>query len=245
MTEQHIAVVDDAPDITRLLANYLGGNGFRVTECSGGTALMALMRKDPPDLVLLDIGLPGDDGLVIARRLREHWQTSIILVTGRSDPVDRVVGLEIGADDYVTKPFDLRELLARVKAVLRRSSQNFHASGELGNDAARSADRLHFAGWVLDCGGRRLLASDGSEVSLTTGEFELLRVFAKHPGRVLSRDFLLESTRGRDAAPFDRAVDVLVGRLRKKIEGTPGHPEMLKSVRSAGYIFVPAVSVEG
>ncbi len=245
MTEQHIAVVDDAPDITRLLANYLGGNGFRVTECSGGTALMALMRKDPPDLVLLDIGLPGDDGLVIARRLREHWQTSIILVTGRSDPVDRVVGLEIGADDYVTKPFDLRELLARVRAVLRRSAQNFQASSELGNDATRSADRLHFADWVLDCGGRRLLAGDGAEVSLTTGEFELLRVFATHPGRVLSRDFLLESTRGRDAAPFDRAVDVLVGRLRKKIECTPGQPEILKSVRSAGYIFVPAVTAGG
>src|SRR5665647_2010750 len=245
MTEQHIAVVDDAPDITRLLANYLGGNGFRVTECSGGTALMALMRKDPPELVLLDIGLPGDDGLVIARRLREHWQTSIILVTGRSDPVDKVVGLEIGADDYITKPFDLRELLARVKAVLRRSSQNLHASGQLGNDATPSADRLHFAGWVLDCGGRRLLASDGAEVSLTTGEFELLRVFATHPGRVLSRDFLLENTRGRDAAPFDRAVDVLVGRLRKKIEDTPAQPEILKSVRSAGYILVPTVSVEG
>src|SRR5665647_1148789 len=150
MTEQHIAVVDDAPDITRLLANYLGGNGFRVTECSGGTALMALMRTDPPDLVLLDVGLPGDDGLVIARRLREHWQTSIILVTGRSEPVDKVVGLEIGADDYITKPFDLRELLARVKAVLRRSSQNLHPSGQLGNDAAPPADRLHFAGWVLD-----------------------------------------------------------------------------------------------
>ena len=245
MTEQHIAVVDDAPDITRLLANYLGGNGFRVTECSGGTALMALMRTDPPDLVLLDVGLPGDDGLVIARRLREHWQTSIILVTGRSEPVDKVVGLEIGADDYITKPFDLRELLARVKAVLRRSSQNLHTSGQLGNDAAPPADRLHFAGWVLDCGGRRLLASDGAVVSLTTGEFELLRFFATHPGRVLSRDFLLENTRGRDAAPFDRAVDVLVGRLRKKIEPTSSHPQILKSVRSAGYIFVPAVSVEG
>ena len=244
MTEQHIAVVDDAPDITRLLANYLGGNGFRVTECSSGSALMTLMRKDPPNLVLLDVGLPGEDGLVIARRLREHWQTSIILVTGRSDPVDKVVGLEIGADDYVTKPFDLRELLARIKAVLRRTSQHLQPSGPLGN-ATGQPERFHFADWVLDCGGRRLLTSDGAEVALTTGEFELLRVFVTHAGRVLSRDFLLESTRGRDAAPFDRAVDVLVGRLRKKIEDTPAQPEMLKSVRSAGYVFVPTVSVEG
>jgi two-component system, OmpR family, response regulator len=245
MTEQHIAVVDDAPDITRLLANYLGANGFRVTECSNGTALMALMQKDPPNLVLLDVGLPGEDGLVIARRLREHWQISIILVTGRSDPVDKVVGLEIGADDYVTKPFDLRELLARIKAVLRRTSQNLQPAGAPGIDAAQPNERFHFAGWILDCGARRLLAADGAEVALTTGEFELLRVFVIHPGRVLSRDFLLESTRGRDAAPFDRAVDVLVGRLRKKIETTPAQPEILKSVRSAGYILVPTVSVEG
>lgn len=244
MSEQHIAVVDDEPDITRLLAKYLEGNGFRVTELSGGQALMELMRREPPDLVLLDIGLPGEDGLTIARRLREHWQTSIILVTGRCDSVDKVVGLEIGADDYVTKPFDLRELLARVRAVLRRAGGDAAASS-LGHGVTASGERLHFCGWILDCAARRLQAPDGHDVSLTTGEFELLRVFAMNPGRVLSRDFLLESTRGREAAPFDRAVDVLVGRLRKKIELTPSRPEILKSVRSAGYMFVPAVSIDG
>jgi DNA-binding response OmpR family regulator len=240
MTQQHIAVVDDEPDITRLLANYLGANGFRVTELSGGQALMDLMHREVPDLVLLDIGLPGEDGLVIARRLREHWQTCIILVTGRSDPVDKVVGLEIGADDYVTKPFDLRELLARVKAVLRRAAQEAPVSG-VGSGGPLSAERYRFSGWLLDCAGRRLVAPDGTDVGLTSGEFDLLRVFVAHPGRVLSRDFLLESTRGREAAPFDRAIDVLVSRLRKKLETIPNRPEILKSVRSAGYVFVPPV----
>jgi DNA-binding response OmpR family regulator len=242
MTEQHIAVVDDEPDISRLLARYLGGNGYRVTELHSGQALMELMRTDPPELVLLDIGLADEDGLVIARRLREHWQTSIILVTGRSDPVDKVVGLEIGADDYVTKPFDLRELLARVKAVLRRTlpdSPSVKSAG--GSD--RPPVGFTFLGWQLDCAARRLTAPDGVVVGLTAGEFELLRVFVTHPGRVLSRDFLLESTRGREATPFDRAVDVLVSRLRKKLEPNPGQPEILKSVRGAGYLFAPAVGL--
>jgi two-component system OmpR family response regulator len=248
MTQQHVAVVDDEPAITRLLATYLAGNGFRVTELSRGSALDELMRTDPPDLVLLDIGLAGEDGLVIARHLREHWTTSIILVTGRCDPVDKVVGLEIGADDYVTKPFDLRELLARIKAVLRRSSLEAAptlASGENLRPAAsptqaRSA-RYLFDGWTLEMNGRRLFNPRGIEVNLTTGEFNLLLVFVAHAGRVLSRDFLLESSCGRESVLFDRAVDVLVSRLRKKIEANPGRPEILKSVRGAGYLFVPTV----
>ncbi len=249
MTEQHVAVVDDEPGITRLLATYLAGNGFRVTELSRGSALEELMRTDPPDLVLLDIGLAGEDGLVIARRLREHWTTSIILVTGRSDPVDKVVGLEIGADDYVTKPFDLRELLARIKAVLRRSSLEVPpgvASAEKVRPSVPTAQarsgRYLFDGWALEMSGRRLFTPAGAEINLTTGEFNLLLVFVAHGGRVLSRDFLLGSSCGRESAPFDRAVDVLVSRLRKKIELNPGRPEILKSVRGAGYLFVPAVS---
>ncbi len=242
MTEQHIAVVDDEPDISRLLARYLGDNGYRVTELHSGQTLMELMQKDPPELVLLDIGLAHEDGLVIARRLREHWQTSIILVTGRSDPVDKVVGLEIGADDYVTKPFDLRELLARVKAVLRRTAQDSPLA-KFDGGVNRPVDGFSFMGWQLDCAARRLTAPDGGIVSLTAGEFELLRVFVTHPGRVLSRDFLLEITRGREATPFDRAVDVLVSRLRKKLEPNPGQPEILKSVRGAGYLFAPVVGV--
>jgi DNA-binding response OmpR family regulator len=249
MAEQHIAVVDDETGITRLLANYLSGQGFRVTELSCGSDLENLMRTDHPELVLLDIGLAGEDGLVIARRLREHWSTSIILVTGRCDPVDKVVGLEIGADDYVTKPFDLRELLARIKAVLRRTPREaLHpsASTEILRQKTSSTPakrgRYRFDGWALDLTGRRLLNPSGTEVSLTTGEFNLLLVFLAHSGRVLSRDFLLSSSCGREAAPFDRAVDVLVSRLRKKLEANPGRPEVLKSVRGAGYMFVPVVT---
>jgi two-component system, OmpR family, response regulator len=246
LTPLHIAVLDDDADITELLGNYLRGQGFRVSEVHKGAALMALMADDTPDLVLLDLGLPGEDGFVIARRLREHWQCGLVIVTGRGDAVDKIVGLEIGADDYVTKPFDLRELLARIKAVLRRT----HGKAVQPTPAAPAAaapaqrERCRFDGWLLDLGARRLHSPGGAEVALTHGEFELLAVFAAHPGRVLSRDFLLENTRGREAGPFDRTVDVQIGRLRKKIEADPQDPQILKSVRGAGYILVAPVSKE-
>jgi two-component system, OmpR family, response regulator len=243
-TPTHIAVLDDEPDITALLANYLKTHGYRVSELHGGRALMALMAQDKPALVLLDLGLPGEDGFVIARQLREHWRCGLVIVTGRGDAVDKVVGLEIGADDYVTKPFDLRELLARIKAVLRRiEGAPLPAAAATPPPApAALAGRLAFEGWQLDPGARRLLNPQGDEVALTAGEFDLLAVFARHPGRVLSRDFLLEQTRGREAGPFDRTIDVQVGRLRKKLEADPEQPQLIKSVRSAGYVFVPAVS---
>jgi two-component system OmpR family response regulator len=229
----HLAVVDDEPDITRLLATYLQGHGFRVTQLHAGDALYALMAADPPALVLLDLGLGHEDGLVIARRLREHWRCGLVIVTGRGDAVDRVVGLEVGADDYVTKPFDLRELLARIKAVLRRLEPAPAAPA-----APPAREALRFAGWTLDVAARRLHAPGGDEVALTSGEFDLLCTFARHAGRVLSRDFLLEHTRGREAAPFDRTIDVQVGRLRRKIEADPENPRLLKSVRGAGYVLV-------
>jgi two-component system OmpR family response regulator len=231
----HIAVLDDEADITLLLANYLKPHGYRVTQLQNGRALMDLMRTDPPILVLLDLGLPGEDGFSIARQLREHWRCGLVIVTGRGDAVDKVVGLEVGADDYVTKPFDLRELLARIKAVLRRM-----APVEPLTPAPNSS--LRFVGWELDTAARRLLDPQRREVSLTAGEFDLLCAFAKSPGRVLSRDFLLEQTRGREAAPFDRTIDVQIGRLRKKLETDPEDPQILKSVRGAGYIFVPQVT---
>jgi len=235
----HIAVVDDEVDITELLAGYLSGNGFRVTQLHDGAALMALMPRDPPELVLLDLGLPGEDGFVIARRLREHWRCGLIIVTGRGESIDKVVGLEVGADDYVTKPFDLRELLARVKAVLRRlSPPEAVAFAAATPSAAPSHERLRFQGWELDTAARRLTNGSGREVTLTTGEFDLLAVLVRHAGRVLSRDFLLESTRGREAAPFDRTIDVQVGRLRKKLEDDPESPQIIKSVRGAGYVLV-------
>src|SRR5688500_17489490 len=172
---------------------------------------MRLMHADTPALVLLALGLPGEDGLSIARQLREHWRCGLVIVTGRGDAVDKVVGLEVGADDYVTKPFDLRELLARIKAVLRRMEP---AAGAAARPAAATAatakTRLRFAGWELDIAARRLTGPSHREVPLTTGEFELLHQFAQCSGRVLSRDFLLEQTRGREAGPFDRTIDVQV-----------------------------------
>jgi two-component system, OmpR family, response regulator len=236
MNATHIAVVDDEADITQLLAHYFKGHGFRVSQLHDGAGLMALVADDPPALVLLDLGLGGEDGLAVARNLREKARCGLVIVTGRGDAVDKVVGLEIGADDYVTKPFDLRELLARVKAVLRRIEP---ASQDT---AQATPNHLRFAGWALDTAGRRLIDPTGAEVALTSGEFDLLCAFAQHPGRVLSRDFLLESTRGRNAGPFDRTIDVQVGRLRKKMETDPENPQILKSVRGAGYVLVAPVS---
>ena len=248
----HLAVLDDEADITQLLANYFKNHGFRTTQLHSGAELFALMRSDPAALVLLDLGLPGEDGFAIARQLREHWRCGLVIVTGRGDAIDKVVGREVGADDYVTKPFDLRELLARVKAVLRRlapapaepqAAAPAPAAAAAQAAPAAARERFRFAGWQLDLAARRLLDPAGSEVALTTGEFDLLATFVRHPGRVLSRDFLLERTRGREAAPFDRTIDVQVGRLRKKLEADPERPEIIKSVRGAGYILVPEVSV--
>ena len=236
----HLAVLDDEVDITQLLAGYLARQGFRITQLHSGPALMDLMARDTPALVLLDLGLPGEDGFTIARQLREHWRCGLVIVTGRGDAVDKVVGLEVGADDYVTKPFDLRELLARIKAVLRRIEPA--ATSATGGAPAGAKTRLRFAGWELDTAARRLLTVHGQEVELTAGEFDLLSAFARSPGRVLSRDYLLEQTRGREAGPFDRTIDVQVGRLRKKLEAAPDDPQIIKSVRGAGYIFVPPAS---
>ena len=244
----HIAIVDDEPDITVLLGNYLQSHGYRVTQLHHGRDLMALMPLDPPALVLLDLGLPGEDGFLIARQLREHWHCGLVIVSGRGDAVDKVVGLEVGADDYVTKPFDLRELLARIKAVLRRAAPvaplaatTPAAAAE--TDAATAPRRsLHFVGWQLDTAARRLTSPQGQVVALSSGEFDLLCALANHAGRVLSRDFLLEHTRGREAGPFDRTIDVQVGRLRKKLEADVDDPQIIKSVRGAGYILVPPVT---
>lgn len=240
----HIAILDDEVDITLLLANYLQGQGYRVTKLHSGRALTALMPVDPPALVLLDLGLPGEDGFGIARQLREHWHCGLVIVTGRGDAVDKVVGLEVGADDYVTKPFDLRELVARIKAVLRRIAPDDAIAHAAPAPAAPIAARttLHFAGWELGVDARRLVSPQGADVALTSGEFDLLCAFAKHPGRVLSRDFLLAQTHRRESGPFDRTVDVQVGRLRRKLGDDADDPKVIKSVRSAGYILVPTVT---
>lgn len=242
MTTPHLAVLDDEPDITQLIARYLGAQGFRVSQVHRGEALLALMRSDPPALVLLDLGLPGEDGFAIARQLREHHRCGLVIVSGRGESIDKVVGLEVGADDYVTKPFDLRELLARIKAVLRRLEPPASAAGAAAAPAAPTAPRWRFAGYLVDAGPRSVRDAGGREVALTGGEFDLLVVLCRHAGRVLSRDFLLDATRGREAGPFDRTIDVQVGRLRRKLEADPENPVLIKSVRGAGYLL--AVPVE-
>jgi two-component system OmpR family response regulator len=242
----HIAILDDEPDITALLGAYLCSHGYRVTELHNGAALLDLLQRDTPSLVLLDLGLPGEDGLTIARQIRDFGAghavpLGLVIVSGRGDAVDKVVGLEIGADDYITKPFDLRELLARVKAVLRRTVGNNGSAAVAQpavNGSTATSDAYSFAGFTLELGPRRLLDRNGNEVALTAGEFDLLSVFVQHPGRVLSRDFLLEATRGREAAPFDRSVDVLIGRLRRKLADDLQQPQILKAVRGAGYLLV-------
>ncbi|WP_431052882.1 response regulator transcription factor [Roseateles sp. L2-2] len=245
----HVAILDDEPDITQLLAAYLGSHGFRTTQLHTGRALMDLMTADTPDLVLLDLGLPGEDGFLIARQLREHWRCGLVIVTGRGDAVDKVVGLEVGADDYVTKPFDLRELVARAKAVLRRlapapavATAPTAVPVPVPMPVAEAHTLLHFDGWTVDVAARRVTGPGGEEAALTTGEFDLLHIFLLHPGRVLSRDFLLEQTRGRESGPFDRTIDVQVGRLRRKLGAESGEGQWIKSVRGAGYLFAPRVT---
>ncbi len=236
----HIAVLDDEPDITQLIARYLGAQGFRVSQTHRGDDLLALMRADTPALVLLDLGLPGEDGFAIARQLREHHRCGLVIVSGRGDAIDKVVGLEVGADDYVTKPFDLRELLARIKAVLRRLQP---AAPALATAAPVAAEGFRFAQYTLDLAARRVADAAGREVALTGGEFDLLVTLCRHAGRVLSRDFLLDATRGREAGPFDRTVDVQVGRLRRKLEAEDSGAVIIKSVRGAGYLLaVPVTS---
>jgi two-component system, OmpR family, response regulator len=239
MLATHIAVVDDEPDITQLIARYLGAQGLRVSQWQRGDDLLRAMADDAPALVLLDLGLPGEDGLAIARRLREHHRCGLVIVSGRGDAVDKVVGLEIGADDYVTKPFDLRELLARVKAVLRRLEPAVSAQVAV---PAAAPSGFSVAGFTLDTAARRVADAQGRDVALTGGEFDLLVTLCRHAGRVLSRDFLLDATRGREAGPFDRTIDVQIGRLRRKLEAaSPGDAVIIKSVRGAGYLLAAPV----
>jgi two-component system, OmpR family, response regulator len=239
MLATHIAVVDDEPDITQLIARYLGAQGLRVSQWQRGEDLLRAMAADAPALVLLDLGLPGEDGLAIARRLREHHRCGLVIVSGRGDAVDKVVGLEIGADDYVTKPFDLRELLARVKAVLRRLEPAVSAQVAM---PAAAPNGFRVAGFTLDTAARRVADAQGRDVALTGGEFDLLVTLCRHAGRVLSRDFLLDATRGREAGPFDRTIDVQIGRLRRKLEAaSSGDAVIIKSVRGAGYLLAAPV----
>jgi two-component system phosphate regulon response regulator OmpR len=237
-TIARLLIVDDDPSVRAMLREYLEDHAFRVAEAGSGAQMRESIERELPDAVLLDVRLPGEDGLSLARYLREHYDLGIIMVTASGDVIDRVVGLELGADDYIAKPFDPRELLARVKSVLRRLQAKPPAQAPA--PAAPTAARQRFGRCELDIDARRLFESDGAEVAMTAMEYELLRVFLSNPNRVLSRDQLLMHTRNREWEPFDRSIDIRIGRLRRKIEPEPaGEPRCIRTVRNAGYMFVP------
>ena len=234
----HILVVDDQKEICDVVQEYLSGEGYRVSAAHDGAGMRRVLGQAHVDLVILDLMLPGEDGLTLARALRnEQPGIGIIILTGRGEPVDRIIGLEMGADDYLPKPFHLRELLARVKSVLRR------VHTRTGEAVTPGRSRARFAGWNLDLSSRELTSPAGEEVRLTTGEFDLLAAFVHNANQVLSRDRLLDLARNREAGPFDRTIDVQVGRLRRKLEDDPQNPTLIKTVRGSGYIFTPVVEM--
>jgi len=237
-----IWVIDDDEALRELLLRYLGEQGFAVRGLNDGAALdHALAEGARPDVFLLDLMLPGEDGLSIARRLRAGGATPIIMLSARGEDLDRIIGLEVGADDYLPKPFNPRELLARIRAILRRvtaSETSVVPALAEGIKAQSAPNMLEYAGFCMDLDVHRLTL-DGAEVALTEGEFQLLRVFMQQPRRLLSREHLLDAVRGLDHSPFDRSMDVRVTRLRRKIEPDPSQPRYLLTIRGEGYVFVP------
>ncbi|MDI1286369.1 MAG: response regulator [Reyranella sp.] len=228
---QHIVVVEDEPAQRQLLLDYLSKQGYRATGFESGVGLRRMVERELPELVLLDVGLPGEDGFAIARWLREKsGKVCIIMVTAAGDTIDRVVGLETGADDYIPKPFDPRELLARIKSVLRRAG---------GAVTMSAGSRVRMGRRVLDLDKRVLVDGDGIEETLAASEFDLLKLFAENPNRPLARDWLLETVGHREMEVFDRAIDLRITRLRRKIEKDAAHPEAIRTVRGVGYMFVP------
>lgn len=237
---EHILVVEDDPTVRSFIEEYLGGQGYRMSGARDGTAMRHILAKQDVDLVILDLMLPGEDGLELAREIRAESDVPIVMVTGRSDTVDRVVGLEMGADDYIPKPFEARELLARIRSVLRRS----HRTTTTRTETKARQSMASFAGWQLDLGRRQLIGADGEEVRLTSAEFDLLVAFVNNPDKVLSRDRLLDLVYGREMFPFERSIDVLVMRLRGKIEVDRSNPELIKTIRGSGYVFTPEVVIK-
>jgi two-component system phosphate regulon response regulator OmpR len=230
-----VLVVDDDPAIREMLAEYLGEHGYAVAQAASGAAMRIEMERALPAVVLLDIGLPGEDGLTLARFLRERYEVGIIMVTGAADIVDRVAGLEVGADDYIAKPFDPRELRARLKSVLRRIEKK---------DAPKPQSHVSMGRCLLNLKSRTLSDAKGRDIPITAMEFDLLRTLAEHPHQVLTRDQLLGLTRNREWEPFDRSIDIRITRLRRKIETDPQQPRYIRTERGAGYIFgVPVETV--
>lgn len=234
-SRMHIVVVDDERDLRETVAEYLSLHGYRVTPAANGAELRAILEGSRVDLVVLDIAMPGEDGLSLARFLRVQHTAGIIMLTASGETVDRIVGLEMGADDYLAKPVDLRELLARIKAVLRRAMREARGPG----DGEAAANRvIAFGPCSLDLDAHKLFDAEGGEIAITAMEFDLLKAFAEHPNRVLSRDLLLDMAHNRDWEPFDRSIDIRIARLRRKIERDPAKPATIRTVRGAGYMFV-------
>lgn len=233
----HLLVVDDDEDILSLLTKFFRKHGYPVAVASGGEAMFEVLAKQPIDIVILDVMLQGEDGFSLCRKLRAGSKLPVIMLTAMADHTDRVVGLEIGADDYLVKPFDARELLARVKAVLRRTVER---DGLKAVEAVQ-APTLRFDGWSIDLARRELRSADNALVLLSAGEFDLLLAFVEHPQRVLTRDQLLDFARGHAHFAYDRSIDVQVSRLRQKIEDDPKNPLLIRTVRNSGYMFSPSV----
>ena len=227
----HILIVDDDQRIRQMLTRYFEQEGYRISVAADGPAMRAQLN-DSVDVILLDVVMPGEDGLTLAREIRASSDVGIIMLTGRDDVLDRVVGLEVGADDYIAKPFHLREVMARVRSVLRRRRLRSDRPGHRSDDEV-----IRFDGWSLDPDRRQLFSPKGEAVALTTGEFDLLSALVEHPGQVFGRDALMDLTRGRSWEAFDRTIDAQVARLRKKIEVDPKNPTLVKSVRGVGYVF--------
>lgn len=236
-SQDHILVVDDDGEIRALLGAYLQKNGYRTTVAADGKAMWAVLARTGVDLIVLDLMLPGDDGLTLCRKLRADSDTPVIMLTARGEETDRIVGLEMGADDYLAKPFSPRELLARIKSVLRRYRS---LPLNLRDDEARE---IEFAGWRLDPRARHLVSRDGVVTSLSGAEYQLLKVFLSHANHVLTRDQLMLLTKGHDADPLDRSIDINVSRLRHRLHDDPANPAIIKTVRGEGYVLAVAVNV--
>jgi two-component system OmpR family response regulator len=239
---QHIVVVDDEPPAREMVGDYLRMHGFSVSLCDGGASLRQTIAQQKPDLIVLDLNMPQEDGLSIIRDLKQRMSVPIIMLTATASAIDRVVGLELGADDYLAKPCELRELLARIRVVLRRSAPSPQLVPAAAPSAPPAADRsrVRFGTKWLDHDAQALRDDEGNEHPLTASEYGLLKVFAANPKRVLSRDRLLELANARDAEAFDRAIDLRIMRIRRKIEPDPAHPSVIRTVRGGGYLFSPS-----
>lgn len=230
----HILVCDDEPDVREMVQEYLQKRGFKVSTAENGQALRLSLTQNEIDLIILDINMPGEDGLSVLRSIRTHTQVPVVMLTAAGEVVDRIIGLEMGADDYLGKPVDLRELEARLKAVLRRK-----AAPDPAPDSGPAVKRARFGAYLLDIDAAKMISDDGVELPLTAMEFSLLKTFAENKGRVLNRDQILEQAHDRSWDPFDRSIDIRISRLRRKIEKIPEKPSIIKTVRGLGYLYDP------